>query len=72
VLVDAVGRRSYTTSIAYGPSIGRNIALGYIPHEHAVEGAELTLEYLEERYPVRIEAVGYRALYDPENEKLRS
>jgi glycine cleavage system aminomethyltransferase T len=27
-LVDELGRRSYTTSIAYGPTIGKNIALG--------------------------------------------
>jgi glycine cleavage system aminomethyltransferase T len=28
-LVDSEGRRSFTTSIAYGPTIGKNIALGY-------------------------------------------
>jgi glycine cleavage system aminomethyltransferase T len=31
-LVDSEGRRSFTTSIAYGPTIGKNIALGYLPH----------------------------------------
>ena len=30
-LVDELGRRSFTTSIAYGPTIGKNIALAYLP-----------------------------------------
>ncbi|MGD9871509.1 MAG: FAD-dependent oxidoreductase [Thauera sp.] len=72
VLIDSQGRRSYTTSIAFGPSIGKNIALGYIPHEHAEVGKNLLIEYFHEQYPVRIEAVGYGALYDPENLKAKS
>ena len=27
VLIDELGRRSFTSSIAYGPSVGKNIAL---------------------------------------------
>ena len=46
VLVDELGRRSYVTSIAYGPSVGKNIALGYLPHDYAVEGKELIMECL--------------------------
>ncbi|MFV8834071.1 FAD-dependent oxidoreductase [Aquisalimonas sp.] len=72
VLVDDLGRRSYTTSVAYGPSVGKTIALGYLPRQYAEEGGELLLEYFHEHYPVRIEAVGYRALYDPDNERPRS
>ena len=72
VLIDEIGRRSYVTSVAYGPSIGRNIALGYLPHSHCQEGRELLMEYFHEHYPMRVEAVGYRALYDPENERPRS
>jgi len=71
-LVDELGRRSYTTSIAFGPTIGKNIALGYLPHSHAKEGTELSIEYFGEQYPVRVEAVGYKPLYDPENLKPRS
>ena len=70
VLVDDRGRRSYTTSVAYGPSVGANLALGYIPHVHAEAGRELVMEYFGEHYPVRIEAVGYRALYDPDNARV--
>jgi glycine cleavage system aminomethyltransferase T len=71
-LVDALGRRSYTTSIAFGPSIGKNIALAYLPHEYCQLGRELQIQYFEDVYPVTVQAVGYGALYDPENTKPRS
>jgi len=72
VLVDALGRRSYVTSIAYGPSVGKIIALGYLPVSHARVGQTLSMEYFGERYPLRVEAVGYRALYDPDNLRPKS
>ncbi len=68
VLVDKTGRRSYITSIAYGPSVGKNIALGYLPAEYAVEGRNLVMEYFDEPFPIKVEAVGCKALYDPANE----
>ena len=71
-LVDEVGRRSYTTSIAFGPSIGKNIALAYLPHAYCQVGRELQIQYFADVYPVRVEAVGYKSLYDPENVKPRS
>ncbi len=72
VLVDELGRRSYTTSIAYGPSIGRNIALAYLPWSQASEGRRLEISYLDERFPVEVAAVGQKPLYDPENSRPRS
>jgi glycine cleavage system aminomethyltransferase T/glycine/D-amino acid oxidase-like deaminating enzyme len=71
-LVDALGRRSYTTSIAYGPSIGKNIALAYLPWDYAQKGRELRVQYFGDTYPVEVAAVGYKALYDPENLRPRS
>ncbi|MGQ3071710.1 MAG: GcvT family protein [Ferrovibrionaceae bacterium] len=71
-LVDALGRRSYTTSIAFGPSVGRNIALAYLPWSHAQVGRKLNVEYFGETYPVEVTGVGYKPLYDPENLKPRS
>ena len=71
-LVDDLGRRSFTTSIAYGPSVGRTIALSYLPHGLAQVGRRLDVEYFGETYPVEVAAVGYEALYDPENAKPRS
>ncbi len=71
-LVDALGRRSYTTSIAYGPSIGKNIALAYLPWAYAQKGRALTVQYFGDAYPAEVAAVGYKALYDPENLRPRS
>ena len=71
-LVDSEGRRSFTTSIAYGPTIGKNIALGYLPHGHAVKGKKFHVEYFGDTYPVEVAGVGYEPLYDPENLKPRS
>jgi glycine cleavage system aminomethyltransferase T/glycine/D-amino acid oxidase-like deaminating enzyme len=71
-LVDALGRRSYTTSIAYGPSIGKNIALAYLPWDYAQKGRELLVQYFGDTYPVEVAAIGYKALYDPDNLKPHS
>ena len=66
-LIDSEGRRSYITSIVYGPTIGKNIALAYIPHEYCQEGRELQMEYFGEPYKLKLESVGYKPLYDPDN-----
>lgn len=71
-LVDALGRRSFTTSIAYGPSVGKNIALAYLPWEYCQEGRKLAVQYFGETYPAEVAGVGYKPLYDPENAKPRS
>ena len=72
VLVDSQGRRSYATSIAFGPSIGKNIALAYLPYEYCEEGRELVLEYFDEPFAMTVAAVGYKPLYDPDNLKPKS
>ncbi len=71
-LVDSEGRRSFTSSIAYGPTIGKNIALGYLPHGLAVKGKTFQVDYFGEIYPVEVAGVGYEPLYDPENLKPRT
>ncbi|MBO6756947.1 MAG: GcvT family protein [Roseibium sp.] len=71
-LIDALGRISYTTSVAYGPTIGKNIALAYLPHDYCQVGRKLNVEYFSETYPVEVAGVGYAPLYDPENLKPRS
>ena len=53
-LVDELGRRSFTTSIAYGPTIGKNIALAYLPWAYCQEGRKLSVEYFGETYPVEV------------------
>ncbi|TMV55005.1 aminomethyl transferase family protein, partial [Thioclava sp. BHET1] len=72
VLVDSEGRLSYTTSVAYGPTVGANIALAYLPHDYAQKGRKLAVEYFGEVYPVEVAGVGYAPLYDPQNLKPKS
>ena len=72
VPIDSKGRRSYLSSIAYGPSLGKNIGLGYLPYEYCQEGRKLVTEYLGEQFPMEVAAVGYKPLYDPENKLPRS
>ncbi|NIY76762.1 FAD-dependent oxidoreductase [Thalassospira sp. HF15] len=71
-LIDELGRRSYTTSIAFGPSVGKNIALAYLPSDYCQEGRKLIVSYMDEIYPVEVYGIGYKPIYDPENLKPRS
>jgi glycine cleavage system aminomethyltransferase T/glycine/D-amino acid oxidase-like deaminating enzyme len=72
-LTDAKGRRSYVTSAGAGPSLGKYILMSYLPPEHAVEGStDLAVEYMNERYPVTVDVVGSRPIFDPENSRIRS
>jgi glycine cleavage system aminomethyltransferase T len=67
VPIDSKGRRSYLSSISFGPSIGKNIGLGYLPSEYCQQGREMITEYLGEQFTMTVESVGYKALYDPDN-----
>jgi glycine cleavage system aminomethyltransferase T/glycine/D-amino acid oxidase-like deaminating enzyme len=71
-LVDAKGRRSFVTTAGAAPSVGKYILMGYLPPEHAVEGGELAVEYMNDRYPVTVAVVGSRSIFDPENTRIRS
>ena len=71
-LVDEMGRLSFTTSVAFGPTIGKNIALAYLPSSQAQLGRKFLVEYFGEQYPVEVAGVGYAPLYDPENLKPRT
>ena len=72
VVIDAKGRRSFSTSISYGPSLGRNLLLAYLPADRAKVGETFILEYFCEHYPIRVEAVGSTPVLDPDNERPRS
>jgi glycine cleavage system aminomethyltransferase T/glycine/D-amino acid oxidase-like deaminating enzyme len=71
-LTDARGRRSYVTSAGAGPSIGRHILMAYLPPEQAVVGAELSVQYLGESYPVTVDIAGPTPIFDPDNTRIRS
>ncbi|MBA3380659.1 MAG: FAD-dependent oxidoreductase [Actinobacteria bacterium] len=71
-LVDGKGRGSYVTSAGAGPSLGKHILMAYLPPEHAVEGGELAVEYMGDRYPVTVEVADATPVFDPENARIRS
>ena len=76
VPVDSKGRRSYSTSMSYCPSIEKHVVMGYLPREIAKKGKQLSLEYFNENgegvYPMTVQIVGKGSLYDPNNERVRS
>ena len=57
------------TSGAFGHTVGRSLALGYVAREHAVRGRRLAVEILGERRPARIIP---GSPVDPSNERLRA
>lgn len=71
VLVDRRGRRSFVTTAASGPSMGKHLLMAYLPAEEAVVGSRLAVEYVGELYPVTVAAVGANAVFDPENARMR-
>jgi glycine cleavage system aminomethyltransferase T/glycine/D-amino acid oxidase-like deaminating enzyme len=71
-LTDAKGRRSHVTSAGAAPSVGKHILMSYLPPEHANEGEQLAVEYMHELFPVTVEIVGSKAIFDPENTRIRS
>jgi glycine cleavage system aminomethyltransferase T/glycine/D-amino acid oxidase-like deaminating enzyme len=70
-IVDRKGRPSYVTSAGSGPSVGKHVLMAYLPPEHAEEGNKLLVQYMGERYPVTLDVVGSRPLFDPENTRIR-
>jgi glycine cleavage system aminomethyltransferase T len=71
-IVDRLGRGSYVTSAGAGPSLGKHLLMAYLPPEHAVAGAALSVEYMGERYPVTVVVAGATPVFDPENLRIRS
>ena len=71
-IVDAKGRVSRVTTAGAAPSLGQYLLLAYLPPEHAVEGTELRVMYLNELFPVRVERVGSRPLFDPDDDRMKA
>ena len=51
-IVDRKGRVSRVTTAGAAPSLGQYLLMAYLPPEHAVEGTELRVMYMNEQYPV--------------------
>ncbi len=70
-IVDEKGRPSYVTSAGAGPSVGKHLLLAYLPPEHAVEGTDLQVMYMNERYPVKVAVAGSTPLFDPDDSRMK-
>ncbi|MHA6804541.1 GcvT family protein [Salinifilum ghardaiensis] len=71
-IVDSRGRGSYVTSAGSAPSLGEYLLMSYLPAPYAVEGTELLVEYMAERYPVTVARAGRTPLFDPDDERMKS
>ncbi len=71
VLTDGHGRRPYVTSAGSAPSLGKHVLMAYLPPEEAVVGTELSVSYMEERYPVTVASADATPLLDPDNQRLK-
>ena len=71
-IVDAKGRVSRVTTAGAAPSLGQYLLMAYLPPEHAVEGTEFRVMYMNELFPVRVERVGSRPLFDPDDARMRA
>jgi len=70
-IVDAKGRVSRVTTAGAAPSLGTYLLMAYLPPEHAVEGAELRVMYMNELFPVRVARVGSTPLFDPTDARMK-
>ena len=59
----------YVTSASYGHSIGRGIAYGYLPLDHAESSMQVDIVYFGEKITATVQN---EPLYDHQNAKLRS
>ena len=71
-IVDRRGRPSYVTSAGAAPSLRTHLLMAYLPPWHAVEGEQLCVEYLGERYPVTVARAGRAPLFDPDDSRMRA
>jgi glycine cleavage system aminomethyltransferase T len=67
---DSHGRVSRVTSAGYGPSVGKQILMSYLPRELAEPGTDLQVMYFYETYPVKV--VGTGGPFDPDDSRMKS
>lgn len=71
-IVDAKGRVSVVTTAGAAPSLDTYLLMAYLPPEHAVNGTELQVMYMNETFPVTVAEAGSTPLFDPHNERMKS
>ena len=71
-IVDRKGRVSRVTTAGAAPSLDAFLLLAYLPPEHAVEGTELRVMYMNELFPVVVSRVGSTPLFDPDDKRMKT
>jgi glycine cleavage system aminomethyltransferase T/glycine/D-amino acid oxidase-like deaminating enzyme len=71
VLVDAKGRRCRVRRVGYGPSVGEQIVMGYLPREWAQIGVQVMVEYFGEHFPLTVRSTDRTSLFDPDKRRVR-
>ena len=70
VIFDSHGRVSRVTTAGYGPSVGKQVLMAYLPRDLAEPGTDLQVMYMYEKYPVKV--VGTEGPFDPDNTRMKS
>ncbi len=70
-IVDSKGRVSTVTTAGSGPSYGKFLLMAYLPAQHAVEGTELLVHYMNETYPVTVRSAGSTPVFDPSDARMK-
>ena len=71
-ILDSKGRVSRVTTAGNGPSLDAYLLMAYLPPEHAEEGNDLSVMYMNEMFPVRVARVGSTPLFDPDDSRMKS
>jgi glycine cleavage system aminomethyltransferase T/glycine/D-amino acid oxidase-like deaminating enzyme len=71
-IVDSKGRVSRVTTAGAAPSLGEYLLMAYLPPEHAVEGTDLLVMYMNETFPVKVARVGATPLFDSEDMRMKA
>ena len=67
---DSHDRVSRVTTAGYGPSVGKQILMAYLPRALAEPGTDLRVMYMNETFPVKV--VGTGGPFDPDDTRLKS
>ncbi|MEP6665199.1 MAG: glycine cleavage T C-terminal barrel domain-containing protein, partial [Nocardioidaceae bacterium] len=71
ILTDEHGHRPYVTTAGSAPSLGKHVLMAYLPPSVANAGNQLSVSYMEERYPVTVAATDATPLFDPANDRIK-
>ena len=69
-ITDSHGRVSRVTTASPGPSVGKHLLMGYLPADMAEIGADFTVMYMNELFPIKVGAIE-GSVFDPDDTRLK-